>query len=79
MIVLISGIASSIDQRLAMAARVRGLKVRGLSRSRDKMESNVSHDLELFVKANSHEDVLVFDKAVVGVDAVITPSHPQRR
>ncbi|KAF4457979.1 hypothetical protein FALBO_15099 [Fusarium albosuccineum] len=76
MLVLIAGITGSLGQRLATAAQARGLKVRGLGRSPDKLDPSISQNLESFVKSTSHEDIPALDKAVAGVDAVICAYAP---
>ncbi|CRK29657.1 hypothetical protein BN1723_000565 [Verticillium longisporum] len=66
MVVLIAGITGSLGQRLARTALDRGLAVRGLGRSPDKLDPTIAASLESFVQSASHEDIPALDKAVAG-------------
>ncbi|CRK34762.1 hypothetical protein HYQ46_003428 [Verticillium longisporum] len=76
MVVLIAGITGSLGQRLARTALDRGLAVRGLGRSPDKLDPTIAASLESFVQSASHEDIPALDKAVAGVDSIINAYSP---
>jgi nucleoside-diphosphate-sugar epimerase len=76
MLVLIAGITGSLGQRLANIAISKGLSVRGLGRSPDNLNPELSRRLESFVKSDSYYDIPAIDKAVTGVDAVINTYAP---
>jgi nucleoside-diphosphate-sugar epimerase len=76
MLVLIAGITGSLGQRLAKAALSRGLSVRGLGRTPDKLPTQLSREIESFVQSTTHYDIAALDKAVSGVDAVINAYAP---
>jgi nucleoside-diphosphate-sugar epimerase len=76
MLLLIAGITGSLGQRLAKVALSRGLSVRGLGRSPDKLSAELSGRLESFVKNDSYYDIQALDKAVNGVDAIINAYAP---
>ncbi|CRK34769.1 hypothetical protein HYQ45_008088 [Verticillium longisporum] len=72
----IAGITGLLGQRLARAALDRGLAVRGLGRSPDKLDPTIAASLEAFVQMASHEDIPALDKAVAGVDSIINAYSP---
>ncbi|RXG47529.1 hypothetical protein VDGE_06468 [Verticillium dahliae] len=76
MVVLIAGITGSLGQRLARTALDRGLAVRSLGRSPDKLDPTIAASLESFVQSASHEDIPALDKAVAGVDSIINAYSP---
>jgi len=76
MLVLIAGITGSLGQRLAKVALLRGLSVRGLGRSPDNLSTELSGQLESFVKSHSYYDIPALEKAVNGVDAIINAYAP---
>ncbi|KAH6669671.1 hypothetical protein F5X68DRAFT_249101 [Plectosphaerella plurivora] len=76
MLVLITGISGNLGQRLASAALARGLQVRGLGRNPDNVSSEVREKLESFVKTEHYYDIPALDRAVTGVDAIISAYSP---
>lgn len=71
MLLLIAGISGKFGHYLADAALRRGLQVRGLGRSPQKVEQRIADSLESFVTSTGTFDVGAIQKAVTGVDAVI--------
>ncbi|KAF1968810.1 NAD(P)-binding protein [Bimuria novae-zelandiae CBS 107.79] len=69
MLVLIAGITGHIGQHLARHAIAKGLTVRGLSRSPEKLDPSIK--LESFIQSKNHYDIPALDAAVKGVDAII--------
>lgn len=69
MLVLIAGITGHVGQHLARHAIAKGLSVRGLSRSPDKLDPSLK--LESFVKSKNNYDVPALEAAVNGVDAIV--------
>ncbi|KAK3203406.1 hypothetical protein GRF29_112g1233190 [Pseudopithomyces chartarum] len=69
MLVLIAGITGHVGQHLARHAIAKGLSVRGLGRSPEKLDPSIQ--LESFVQSSSYYDVPALDAAVNGVDAII--------
>lgn len=76
MLVLIAGITGSLGQRLAHVALSRGLSVRGLGRTPDKLTTEIANQLEAFVQSTSYYDISALQTAVTGVDAVINAYAP---
>ena len=72
MLVLIYGITGLVGQATARAALEAGHQVRGLARSPDKLPADLSEKLEGFTKMTGVDDLTAFDKACIGVDAVIS-------
>ncbi|KAJ4350256.1 uncharacterized protein N0V89_008877 [Didymosphaeria variabile] len=69
MLLLIAGITGHIGQHLAREALAKGLTVRGLGRSPDKLDPSIK--LESFVQSRNYYDIPALDTAVKGVDAII--------
>ncbi|KAK3637566.1 hypothetical protein LTR56_013569 [Elasticomyces elasticus] len=76
MLILIAGITGGLGQRLATVALSRGLSVRGLGRSPDKLPADLAARLESFVESETYYDIPALDKAVASVDAVIDAYSP---
>ncbi|KAI0863585.1 hypothetical protein F4860DRAFT_522194 [Xylaria cubensis] len=76
MLVLITGITGNLGQRLAKIAISRGLSVRGLGRTPNKLAPGLSSQLESFIKTASYYDIPALEKAVAGVDVVINAYAP---
>ncbi|TVY55590.1 putative pinoresinol-lariciresinol reductase 3 [Lachnellula cervina] len=76
MLILIAGITGALGQRLANVAISRGISVRGLGRNPDSLSTELSSQLESFIKSTSYYDVPALEKAVSGVDAVINAYAP---
>jgi nucleoside-diphosphate-sugar epimerase len=72
MLILIAGITGNIGQRCALYALSHGHQVRGLGRSPSKLPGSISTKLESFVQSKNCYDIEALDKAVTGVDAIIT-------
>ena len=72
MLVLIYGITGLVGQATARAALRAGHQVRGLARSPDKLPADLREKLEGFVKMTGVDDLVAFEKACVGVDAVVS-------
>lgn len=77
MLLLIAGITGRLGQLLATNAISRGISVRGLARDPTKLNSELSIQLESFVQSENYYDVPALDKAVTGVDAIISAYNPQ--
>lgn len=75
MLILIYGITGMVGHAVARAALKAGHQVRGTSRNPDKLDRDVSDSLTGFVKLNDIYDIPALDKAVAGVDAIITASY----
>lgn len=69
MLILIAGITGNIGQHLARHAIAKGLTVRGLGRSPEKLDPSI--ELESFVKSKNYYDTPALEVAVNGVDAII--------
>ncbi|TDZ99673.1 hypothetical protein C8034_v000027 [Colletotrichum sidae] len=76
MLVLIAGITSDLGCRLGMAAKARGLSVRGLGCDATKLDSELLNSLEAFITSRNYYDVPALNEAVAGVDAVICAHTP---
>ncbi|KAI0535127.1 hypothetical protein GGR58DRAFT_519652 [Xylaria digitata] len=76
MLILITEITGSLGQRLAKIAISRGLSVRGLGRTPDKLAPGLSSQLESFVRTASYYDIPALEKAVAGIDVVINAYSP---
>jgi uncharacterized protein YbjT (DUF2867 family) len=76
MLILISGITGTCGQACARAALDAGHQVRGLSRTPDKLGGDISERLESFIKLENIYDLEALDRAVVGVDAIISAVAP---
>lgn len=72
MLILIAGITGLTGLPCARAALKVGHQVRGLSRNPDKLPKDVYDQLEGFVKMDSIYDIPALDRAVKGVDAIIS-------
>ncbi|UPL01338.1 hypothetical protein LCI18_012272 [Fusarium solani-melongenae] len=72
MLVLIVGVSGHLGQLLASAALARGLQVRGLGRKPESLSPELLHKLESFVQSVSYYDIPAIEKAMIGVDAVIS-------
>ncbi|MCJ1401811.1 hypothetical protein MMC11_005028 [Xylographa trunciseda] len=72
MLILIAGITGNMGQALLRAAVSQGHRVRGLSRSADKLSPDLRASLEGFVCLSTYYDIPAIEKAVAGVDAVIS-------
>lgn len=72
MLVLIVGVSGHLGQQLASAALARGLQVRGLGRKPESLSPELLHKLESFVQSVSYYDIPAIEKAMIGVDAVIS-------
>ncbi|OQV03612.1 hypothetical protein CLAIMM_08632 [Cladophialophora immunda] len=71
MLLLIAGISGNLGHQLASAALRRGLLVRGMGRTPDKVDSQVATALESFVRIKNYHDTDAIQRAVTGVDAVV--------
>ena len=71
MLILIAGITGNVGQHAARYALSIGHSVRGLSRSPEKLDSNITARLESFVNSQTYYDVPALDAACAGVDAII--------
>ena len=69
MLVLIAGITGHVGQHLARHAIAKGLSVRGLARSPEKLDPSIK--LESFIQSKTYYDIPALDAAVKGVDAII--------
>ncbi|KAH6988215.1 hypothetical protein BKA56DRAFT_477760 [Ilyonectria sp. MPI-CAGE-AT-0026] len=72
MLVLIAGVSGNLGQRLASAALARGLQVRGLGRKPQSLDPELLSSLESFVQSDSYYDIPAIEKAMSGVDSVIS-------
>ena len=72
MLVLIAGITGMVGQPCAHHALAKGHQVRGLGRNLDKLDAALSQKLEGFEKISSVYDIDALDRAVKGVDAIIS-------
>jgi len=72
MLVLIAGITGMVGQPCAYHALAKGHKVRGLGRSPDKLDAALTQKLEGFEKSSSIYDIDALDRAVKGVDAIVS-------
>ncbi|KAH8884114.1 NAD(P)-binding protein [Thozetella sp. PMI_491] len=76
MLILIYGVSGMCGQACARAALKAGHQVRGLGRSPHKVDSDLSECLESFVKSENIYDLPALNKAVLGVDAIISAVAP---
>jgi nucleoside-diphosphate-sugar epimerase len=76
MFILISGITGMCGKGCALAALDAGHRVRGLGRNPQNLDAEISNKLEGFVKLESIYDLAALDKAVQGVDAIISAVVP---
>ncbi|KAH7363466.1 hypothetical protein B0T11DRAFT_282646 [Plectosphaerella cucumerina] len=76
MLVLIAGITGNLGQQIASAALARGLQVRGLARNPDNLKPELRQGLESFVKTENYYDIPALERAVAGVDAIISAYSP---
>ncbi|KAM0324616.1 hypothetical protein ACHAQA_008005 [Verticillium albo-atrum] len=76
MLVLIAGVSGNLGQHLARAALARGLQVRGLGRNPESLGPELLNSLESFVKTDSYYDIPAIEKAMSGVDSVISAYSP---
>ncbi|CAG9942899.1 unnamed protein product [Clonostachys rosea f. rosea IK726] len=72
MLVLVAGVSGNLGQRLASAALARGLQVRGLGRKPERLSPELLDSLESFVKSDSYYDIPAIEKAMSGIDSVIS-------
>ena len=75
MLILVYGITGLVGHAVAKAALKAGHQVRGTSRNPDKLDKDVADRLTDFVKLNDIYDIPALDKAVKGVDAIISASY----
>jgi uncharacterized protein YbjT (DUF2867 family) len=75
MLILIYGVTGMVGHAVARAALKAGHQVRGTSRNPDKLDKDVSESLAGFVKLDDIYDIVALDKAVNGVDAIISASY----
>jgi uncharacterized protein YbjT (DUF2867 family) len=75
MLILIYGITGMVGHAVARAALRAGHQVRGTSRNPDKLDKDVFDSLTGFVKLSDIYDITALDKAVHGVDAIISASY----
>jgi uncharacterized protein YbjT (DUF2867 family) len=71
MLILIAGITGNVGQQAAKAGRERGHQIRGLGRTRAKLDPAILSRLESFVESENYYDIPALERAVKGVDAVI--------
>ncbi|KAH7354200.1 hypothetical protein B0T11DRAFT_125264 [Plectosphaerella cucumerina] len=76
MLILIYGVTGMCGQALARAALEAGHQVRGSGRTPDKLDKDLAGRLESFVKTESIYDIPALDRAVAGVEAVISAVAP---
>lgn len=76
MLILIYGITGTCGQAIARAALDAGHTVRGSGRSPDKLDKDITDRLESFVKTENIYDIPALDRAVAGVEAVISAVTP---
>lgn len=72
MLILVVGITGMCGQPCAEAALRKGHQVRGMGRNPNKLDKDLASRLEGFVKADNLSDPTLLEKAVKGVDAVIS-------
>ncbi|RSL47603.1 hypothetical protein CEP54_013320 [Fusarium duplospermum] len=72
MLILIAGVTGLVGQACAQAAFKSGHKVRGLGRNHSKLPKDIADRLEDFVTQKDVYDIHALDKAVKGVDAIIS-------
>ncbi|MCJ1394483.1 hypothetical protein MMC18_007361 [Xylographa bjoerkii] len=65
-------ITGNLGQALLRAGVSQGHQIRGLSRSPDKLSPDLRASLESFVSLSTYYDIPAIEKAVAGVDAVIS-------
>ena len=76
MLILIVGVTGMCGQACARAAFNAGHQVRGLARNPERLSQAITAGLESFVKWKDVYDIEALDKAVKGVDAIISAAHP---
>jgi uncharacterized protein YbjT (DUF2867 family) len=76
MLILIYGVTGTCGQALARAALEAGHQVRGSGRTPDKLDKDLTGRLESFVRTESIYDISALDRAVAGVEAVISAVAP---
>ncbi|RTE85312.1 hypothetical protein BHE90_000057 [Fusarium euwallaceae] len=75
MLILIAGVTGLVGQACAQAAFKSGHKVRGLGRNPSKLPKDIADRLEGFVTQKDVYDIHALDKAVKGVDAIVSAVH----
>ena len=76
MLILIAGITGNLGTKLLSSLTKRGHTVRGLGRSKSKLNASQLSSLESFHESTSWYDVSAIRGAVKGVDAVICAYAP---
>lgn len=72
MLILVAGITGMVGRPCAAAALKAGHAVRGMGRNLDKVEKSIADQLESFVTISSIYDLAALNRAVQGVDAIIS-------
>jgi len=72
MLILIAGITGNLGQFFTRSALSRGHQVRGLGRSPFKLPQDLLLSLESFMSSSSFYDITAVERAVTGVDAIIS-------
>jgi hypothetical protein len=71
MLILVAGVTGNIGSWIAQHALQSGHLVRGLGRSPEKLNAELSSKLESFVVSQNYYDIPALERAVSGVDAVM--------
>ncbi|CAH0022423.1 unnamed protein product [Clonostachys rhizophaga] len=72
MLILVAGITGFVGIPVAEAALKRGYQVRGLARNRDRLPKGLLERLESFETLTGPHDIAALERAVAGVDAVVS-------
>ncbi|KAJ4208848.1 hypothetical protein NW759_013610 [Fusarium solani] len=75
MLILIAGVTGLVGQACAQAAFKSGHRVRGLGRNPDKLPKDIADRLADFVAQKDVYDIHALDRAVKGVDAIVSAVH----
>ncbi|KAK7211538.1 hypothetical protein V2G26_018716 [Clonostachys chloroleuca] len=72
MLILVAGITGFVGIPVAEAALKRGYQVRGLARNPDRLSKGLLERLESFETLTGPHDIAALERAVAGVDAVVS-------
>jgi NADP-dependent 3-hydroxy acid dehydrogenase YdfG len=72
MLILVAGITGFVGIPVAKAALERGYQVRGLARNPDRLPKGLLERLESFETLTGPHDIAALERAVAGVDAVVS-------